>query len=31
MRKQVTEQTDYLQKATPILQWYQQNYQGSSR
>ena len=28
MRKQVTEQTDYLQKATPILQWYQQNYQG---
>lgn len=28
MRKQVTEQTEYLQKATPILQWYQQNYQG---
>ncbi len=27
-RKQMTEQQEYLQKATPILQWYQQNYQN---
>ena len=27
-RKQMAEQQEYLQKATPILQWYQQNYQN---